>query len=72
MKPIPGWSINHLFLVSSTTIGGESLSKYDKRIVSEVLAVLNKHRLNKVAMLSILVDAEIAVLKIPEVVLVAL
>jgi len=48
------------------------LSKYDKKIVSEVLAVLNKHRLNKVAMLSILVDTEIAVLKIPEVVLVAL
>ena len=48
------------------------MSKYDKRIVSEVLAVLNKHRLSKVAMLSILVDTEIAVLKIPEVVLVAL
>ena len=48
------------------------MSKYDKKIVSEVLAVLNKHRLNKVAMLSILVDTEIAVLKIPEVVLVAL
>jgi len=48
------------------------LPKYDKKIVSEVLAVLNKHRLSKVDMLSILVDTEMAVLKIPEVVLVAL
>ena len=72
MKPIPGWSINHPFLVSSITIGGESLSRYDKKIVSEVLAVLNKHRLSKVAMLSVLVDTEIAVLKIPEFALVAL
>ena len=48
------------------------MAKYDKKIVSEVLAVLNKHRLSKVAMLSILVDVEIAVLKIPEIVLVSL
>ena len=48
------------------------MAKYDKKIVSEVLAVLNKHRLSKVAMLSILVDTEIAVLKIPEIVLVSL
>jgi len=41
MKPIPRWSINHPFLVSSLNIGGESLP-IDKDI-KPLCLLLNKH-----------------------------